>query len=145
LAEHMLILGRENVRRAGLHHCIRLERVDAKQMPYPDSSFGAVISNSIVHHIPEPAAVLAELVRVAAPGGTLFVRDLVRPTDDKMLQRLVTTYAGDGSDLQRKMFADSLLAALTLEEVRALVAALGFDGESVRQTADRHWTWSTRR
>ena len=41
-------------------------------------TFGAVMSNSIVHHIPEPASVLAEMVRVAAPGGLLFVRDLLR-------------------------------------------------------------------
>ena len=43
------------------------------------------------------------------------------------------------------MFADSLHAALTLDEVRALVAALGFDPAGVRQTTDRHWTWAARK
>src|SRR5262245_22713000 len=63
LADHMLALGRENVQRAGLDRRIRLERVDAKRMPYATGSFGGVISNSIIHHIPDPAAVFAEMAR----------------------------------------------------------------------------------
>src|SRR5689334_3574048 len=57
LAEHMLAAGRENVSRAGLDARVRLQRVDAKGLPFPDATFGSVISNSIVHHIPQPAAV----------------------------------------------------------------------------------------
>src|SRR5262245_53899915 len=34
LAEHMLRVGRENVRRAGLEARVRLERCDAKRLPY---------------------------------------------------------------------------------------------------------------
>src|SRR5579884_2973073 len=108
LAEQMLLVGRENVRRAGLAERIQLQRIDAKGLPFPDATFGAVISNSIVHHIPQPAAVLAEMVRVAAPGATLFVRDLLRPPDEMTLLRLVATYAGDANEHQRQMFADSL-------------------------------------
>jgi ubiquinone/menaquinone biosynthesis C-methylase UbiE len=145
LAEHMLRLGRDNVRRAGLTGRVRLERVDAKRLPYPDGSFAAVISNSIVHHIPEPGAVLAEMVRVAAAGGVLFVRDLLRPDDAAAVDRLVALHAAGANDHQRQMFADSLRAALTLDEVRALVAPLGFDPASVRQTTDRHWTWVGRK
>jgi hypothetical protein len=43
------------------------------------------------------------------------------------------------------MFADSLRAALTPAEVRALVAGLGIDPDTVRRTTDRHWTWVTRK
>lgn len=143
LAEHMLALGRENVRRAGLATRIRLERCDAKRMTFAASSFGAVISNSIVHHIPEPAGVLAEMVRLLQPGGLIFVRDLLRPADDAAVRHLVATYAGDANAHQQQMFDDSLRAALTLAEVRDLVAALGFDTRAVRQTSDRHWTWET--
>jgi ubiquinone/menaquinone biosynthesis C-methylase UbiE len=143
LAEHMLIVGRHNVRLAGLEERIRLERCDAKGLPYEGGSFGAVISNSIVHHIPQPAGVLAEMVRVAALGGVLFVRDLLRPVDDATVQRLVATYAGGANAHQRQMFEDSLRAALTLAEIRDMVSGLGYDGGQVRQTTDRHWTWQT--
>ena len=145
LAEHMLHLGRANVERAGLSARIQLQRVDAKGLPFPYTSFGAVISNSIVHHIPKPETVLAEMVRIVRPGGALFVRDLVRPTDEAALQHLVRTYAGDANEHQRQMFADSLRAALTLDEIRDMVVSLDFDAETVQMTSDRHWTWATRR
>jgi ubiquinone/menaquinone biosynthesis C-methylase UbiE len=141
LADHMLRLGRGNVSRAGLAERVRLERQDAKQLTYPSGSFGAVLSNSIVHHIPEPACVLAELVRVVVGGGLLFVRDLVRPEDDAAGRHLVQSYAGTANAHQQQMFEDSLRAALSLAEIRALVAKLGFEPETVRQTTDRHWTW----
>jgi ubiquinone/menaquinone biosynthesis C-methylase UbiE len=138
----MLAVGRENVRRAGLESRLRLERQDAKRMTYPDGSFAAVVSNSIVHHIPEPASVFAEMVRVAKPGGVLFVRDLLRPADDSTLRMLVDRYAAGANEHQRQMFADSLHAALALDEVRTIVGTLGFEAIGVRQTTDRHWTWA---
>ena len=104
--------------------------------------FAAVMSNSIVHHIPEPRSALAEAVRVAKPGGLLFFRDLLRPPDEATLSRLVETYAGGECDHARQMFADSLHAALTLDEIRDLVAGLGFDPATAQTTSDRHWTWS---
>jgi ubiquinone/menaquinone biosynthesis C-methylase UbiE len=113
-------------------------------LPFADGSFAAVISNSIVHHIPEPGKVLTEMIRVLRPGGALLVRDLLRPTDERTLEQLVATYAGEANAHQQQMFRDSLHAALTLGEVRELVAALGHDPAAVRQTTNRHWTWSTR-
>jgi ubiquinone/menaquinone biosynthesis C-methylase UbiE len=141
LAERMLALGRANVARAGLERRVRLEHCDAKRLPFADGAFGAVISNSIVHHIPEPQVVLQEMVRVLAPNGTLFVRDLLRPDSLAALRRLVEKHTPGANEHQKQMFADSLHAALRLDEFRALVAELGFDPAGVRQTTDRHWTW----
>jgi ubiquinone/menaquinone biosynthesis C-methylase UbiE len=140
-AAHMIALARENVRRAGFASRIKLEQVDAKGMPFPAGSFPAVMSNSIVHHIPDPQTVFAEIARVAAPGATIFVRDLLRPADAATLRHLVETYAGDANAHQKAMFAESLHAALTVAEVREVVAAIGFDPAGLRQTTDRHWTW----
>ncbi len=142
LAEHMLRVGEENIRRARLSERIRLQLCDAKGLPFTDATFDAVMSNSIVHHIPEPGGVLAEMVRVCRPGGLLFVRDLLRPWDDAAVARLVQTYAGDANAHQQKMFGDSLRAALTLHEIRDLVADLGIAADTVQQTSDRHWTWA---
>ncbi len=108
LAAEMLRLARENVARSGLAGRIVLERTDAKRLPHADARFAAVISNSIVHHVPEPRAVLAEAVRVVAPGGLLFVRDLARPLDDDEVRRLVATYASGANDHQRALFDASL-------------------------------------
>src|SRR5262249_34911684 len=146
LAEHMLRVGRENVGRASLTNRIDLVLCDAKQMAtIQDGMFGGVISNSIVHHIPEPRRVLAEMVRVVPPAGILFVRDLLRPPGSATLAWIVDQYAAGANDHQRQMFADSLHAALTLDEIRELVKELGFKPVTVQQTSDRHWTWSARR
>jgi ubiquinone/menaquinone biosynthesis C-methylase UbiE len=141
-AESMLTVGRQNVVKARLADRIELKAADAKALPFADRSFAAVMSNSIVHHIPEPGAVLTEMVRVLRPGGTVFVRDLLRPPDEPTLQHLVNEHAAGANHSQRQMFADSLRAALTLAEVRDLVATLGLDPAALRQTSDRHWTWS---
>lgn len=145
LAEHMLALGQRNVEHAGMTSRIRLDRCDAKTLPYSPGMFGAVISNSIIHHIPDPSICLAEMDRVAAAGAVLFVRDLLRPQDGATLDHLVRTHAGDANSHQQQMFRDSLHAALTLDELRERIARLGYDPTAVRQTTDRHWTWIARK
>ncbi len=143
LAAHMLQLAQRNVIRAGLTGMIKLEQVDAKSLPYAPGAFDAVISNSIIHHIPDPRAVFREMARVLRPAGILFVRDLLRPAAAATLDRLVTTYAGDGNDHQRQMFRESLHAALTLDEVRELLRDAGQPVAWASQTSDRHWTIAT--
>lgn len=98
LADHMLARARHNVERAGFAGRITIEKADAKHLSYPDGHFGAVISNSIIHHISDPAACLAEMHRVCAGSGFLFVRDLLRPDDEATLAHLVKTYAGNAND-----------------------------------------------
>ncbi len=143
LAVHMLDLARYQIEVNGLVERIMLDHIDAKSLPHDSDRFDVVMSNSIVHHIPEPAGVLAEAIRVVRSGGRLFFRDLLRPESDESVQQLVSTYAGDANDHQRQMFDDSLRAALSLDEIQNLIAELGYNPEEVQATSDRHWTWST--
>jgi ubiquinone/menaquinone biosynthesis C-methylase UbiE len=150
LAENMLALARRNVERAGFVDRIRLERRDAKATGWPDGAFDAVVSNSIVHHIPQPADALREMWRLVATGGVIFVRDLARPDSEAGLRELVAKHApvaaeGDPAATarslrQRKLFGASLRAALTVDEVADLVVLLGTPRNAVRRTSDRHWT-----
>jgi len=149
LASHMLALAGRNVTRAGLADRIVLARVDAKATGHDDGTYDAVVSNSIVHHIPEPAMVFREMWRLVRRGGALFVRDLERPADAGRVTELARTYApisaGDPEvralhERQHALLAASLHAALTAEEVRAMVAPLGIPASAVRTTSDRHWT-----
>jgi len=144
MAVSMLELARYNLERAGMTACIQLAHVDAKKLPYSARMFDAVISNSIVHHIPEPELMIREAIRVTKPGGALFFRDLLRPDSKQKLDGLVRLYAGDESAHARQMFADSLHAALSLQEIQAIVSEAGFVPETVLPTSDRHWTWSAR-
>jgi len=145
LAGPMLDLARRNVADAGLTDRIRFARGDAKNLPFPDGRFEAVVSNTSVHHIPDPAPALAEMTRLVAPGGTVMVRDLFRPVDEAALDALVALHAGSEPLFARALFRDSLLAALTLDEVRAVIRTIGLPEEGVSATSDRHWTWIYRR
>ena len=141
LAVSMLELARYNVEAGGMIERITLAQVDAKKMGYDRGAFDVVISNSIIHHIPEPLSCLREMVRVVAEDGLLFIRDLMRPEDTETLEELVVAYTGKESEYSQKLFRDSLHAALSLDEIRELVASLGFEPDSVKATSDRHWTW----
>lgn len=141
MAVHMLDLARFNIEVDGFTQRIFLQQIDAKDMLFESEMFDCVMSNSIIHHIPEPLAVLAESIRVTRPGGLLFFRDLLRPESGEEVAHLVSTYAGDENEHQRQMFDDSLRAALSLSEIRAMVSSLGFEAETVQATSDRHWTW----
>jgi ubiquinone/menaquinone biosynthesis C-methylase UbiE len=142
LAGPMLDLARRNVADASLTDRIRFARGDAKNLPFPDGRFEAVVSNTILHHIPDPAPALAEMARLVATGGTLMVRDLARPADEAELTALVERHASDEPLTARKLFRDSLHAALTLDEVRSVVRGLGLAEGAVEMTSDRHWTWT---
>lgn len=144
LADSMLALGARNVERAGLSHAISLLHADAKSLPHREGMFACVVSNSIVHHIPDPSPVFGELLRVLAPGGTLFVRDLLRPESDAAVRALVETYAAGETPRQRDLFEASLRAAFTLEEMRQIARSHGLPEGCVTQTSDRHWTLAWR-
>jgi ubiquinone/menaquinone biosynthesis C-methylase UbiE len=140
LATAMLLVAQRNLAAAQLSGSVRLVRSDCKRLNDPDGSYDAVMSNSIVHHIPEPISVFQECWRIVRPGGLLFVRDLARPPDEATLDRLVKTYAGAANQHGKQMFRDSLHAALSPEEASDLAAQVGIPHASVRMTSDRHWT-----
>lgn len=49
---------------------------EAERLPFPDESFGVVISNGVIDLVPDKDAVFAELRRVLAPGGRIQVADV---------------------------------------------------------------------
>lgn len=142
MAVSMLELARYNIEANSFNDIIQLAQIDAKAMIFESNMFDVVMSNSIIHHIPDPFGCVEEMVRVARPGAGIFVRDLVRPDDLATLDALVETYAGNESEYSRKLFRDSLHAALSLEEVQEMVEKVGFPKESVILSSDRHWTWA---
>jgi ubiquinone/menaquinone biosynthesis C-methylase UbiE len=147
LSATMLDQARINVADAGLSSRITCRQGDAKSLldVFGDSVFEAVVSNTIVHHIPDPAPVLEVMARLVAPGGTLMVRDLARPRTQDEVARLVALYASGESPEARALLEASFNAALTLEEIRTRISRLGVAGHDVRMTSDRHWTWTWRR
>lgn len=113
-------------------------QADAKAMRFGDGDFDAVFSNTILHHLPEPKPFLAEAWRVLRPGGVLLIRDLFRPDTDEAVEALVAEHCAGEPDDARQLFRQSLKAALTPDELRALVDELGWSNVQVTVDSDRH-------
>lgn len=141
-AVSMLEIAKINVAIEGFEHRIRLHHGDSKQLEFADNLFDAVISNSLLHHLPEPKTAIKEMVRVVRPGGHIFVRDLRRPDSNETVETLVNSYVGHEVSEAQQLFRQSLIAALTREELVDLVAQFGFKPETVQVTSDRHVTWA---
>lgn len=140
MAKSMLEIGRKNVDIAGLQQQIKLELADAKRLPYRDEQFDMVISNSLIHHLPEPLPFLQEIKRLMNPDGAILLRDLIRPESAEIINNLVESIGEEYDEHQKKLFRDSLYAAFTLDEVKALIQQAGLPDVKVYQSSDRHWT-----
>jgi ubiquinone/menaquinone biosynthesis C-methylase UbiE len=71
ISEGMLEVCVENGRRHGVE--LIPQAGDAEALPFADASFDLVIGHAFLHHLPDPAAALAEAYRVLVPGGTLVI------------------------------------------------------------------------
>lgn len=117
-----------------------LVEADACRLPFADCSFDIVLSNSLMHHLPEPVWCLREAARVLRPGGTLFVRDLFRPETEAEVERLVALHAGQEPAAQSQLLRQSLHAALTVQEIATCCRQIGELHLEVAASSDRHWT-----
>ncbi|WP_084174501.1 ArsR/SmtB family transcription factor [Afifella pfennigii] len=70
----MLSLARAHLERTGLSRA-QLRSGDALALPLPRGAFDLVVLHQVLHFLDDPAAAIAEAVRVLAPGGTLLIVD----------------------------------------------------------------------
>lgn len=140
LSRNMLLVGSKNVEEAGIGRRVVLQLVDAKELPYDGAHFDMVMSNSIVHHIPDPLPLLKEIKRVLKRGGALLIRDLLRPESVEAIEKLVQSVGPEYDGHQKMLFRDSLHASFTLDEVHSLANTAGLTDMHIYQSSDRHWT-----
>ncbi len=140
LAHSMLKIARKNVTQNNLENQIKIELRDGKNLSYLPHSFDVLISNSLIHHLPEPIPFLREIKKVVKTNGAILIRDLIRPNNEASLNEIVDKLGQDYDHHQKKLFADSLHAAFTLEEVKKLIKISGLNGLKVYQSSDIHWT-----
>jgi ubiquinone/menaquinone biosynthesis C-methylase UbiE len=140
MADSMLRIARAHAASRGHAARLDLQKHDGKAIDLGDARFDLVMSNSVVHHIPEPVALFREIARLVRPGGAVLVRDLARPASRRAARAIVERVAANDSPKQKKLFFDSLCAALTVDEVRALARQAGLGDLRVEMVSDRHWT-----
>lgn len=134
----MIRLAEEAVRAAGLTGCITL-RCERFQAVTLDEPADAAVSNSLLHHVPNPLQFWYELKRLVKPGSCVLVMDLLRPASPEEAQAIVDRYAEGEPAVLRRDFYNSLLAAFTEDEIAAQLAELNLSRLLIDVPDDRHW------
>lgn len=60
---------------------VELQVADGEHLPFESFSFDLSVTARTLHHTARPELLIAELVRVTKPGGTLLVADQLAPVD----------------------------------------------------------------
>lgn len=122
----------------GLRRRVRFIQGLVPDAPLPRARYDAIVSNSLLHHLHDPA-VLWRMIRArGAAGAPVLVMDLMRPASEAAAQALVDQYAAGEPEVLRRDFYNSLLAAFEPAEVREQLAAAGLAGLAVEEASDRH-------
>lgn len=138
-APSMLELARQNIisdEVAGQRIRLRCDFLPSAALPRAGYAF--VVSNSLLHHLADPAVMWQTVAQCAAPGAHVVVMDLARPASETAVDGLIETYALNEPDVLRRDFRNSLFAAYTVDEVEGQLQAAGLDDLGVRMVSDRH-------
>jgi ubiquinone/menaquinone biosynthesis C-methylase UbiE len=105
---------RANAAAEGVADRVEVETGDITRLPFPDASFDAIVSMTVVHNIPSRDArdqALRELVRVLRPGGRIALFDLLHASRyTEVLQAAGMKVQDLGYDLMWFLPCHSLLA-----------------------------------
>jgi len=137
-ARAMLDLARAAVDASGLAQQVQLIETRLGADSKLEGSFDAVVSNSLLHHLSDPAALWGAVWRHGVPGAPVMVMDLMRPESPEAAQAIVDEYSGDEPEVLRRDFYNSLCAAYRPDEVREQLREAGFEDMSCEAVSDRH-------
>jgi len=108
LANHMLSVGREKVRKRNLASVLSLQNGDAEDLPFADDSFHAVSIAFGIRNMSDVRRTLAGMLRVLKPNGRALILEFSLPTRQPLraaylfylrhfLPRLGAAVSGDAS------------------------------------------------
>lgn len=127
-----------HARHPGVRGRVRLLLGRLPDATLPESSYDVVLSNSLLHHLADPAVLWDSVRRWAAPGAAVFVMDLRRPRTRGEAARLADRHAAGEPAVLKRDFHHSLLAAFEPGEIRAQLRRAGLAHLRVEAVGDRH-------
>ena len=95
ISEDMLLMSRT---RCADQPWAEFQRADATNLPYPDDSFDAAVSTQVYEYVVDIPVALAELYRVARPGGRVVVLDtdygslVIYTEDEARMERVLSAW-----------------------------------------------------
>jgi ubiquinone/menaquinone biosynthesis C-methylase UbiE len=101
---------------------VHWQQGDILPLPFDDGAFCIVVTQASFHHFADPAAVLAEMIRVCQPGGRIAVNDMTfDPPQAAAFDRI------------EKLRDPSHVRVLTLAQLRGLGEAAGLEELTVQE------------
>ena len=89
------------------------------------AAFSMVVSNSLLHHLHEPAVLWQAVAQLAAPGAFVYIQDLRRPSSAEAVEALVVSQTEGAPEVLRRDYRVSLHAAFTVAEVEQQLQQAG--------------------
>ena len=129
LNEGMLAVAR--AASATVRPAIEWRQGNAAELPFPEGSFDAVLSQQMLQFAADPSAVLREMRRVLSPEGraaVLVCRPIAHSPDYVTLAGILGRHAGPEAEAMMR----SPFPAWTVDDLRALAAGAGLRDTRVR-------------
>lgn len=118
-------------RNRGWNLPVQFDISDAEQLAWESNYFDACRADRLLQHVPDPARVLSELVRVLKPGGRLVIMDrdwgmVSIDSSDQRVTRIVLDRAATGirnGSIGRRLYG--LFRRTGLKEIQVLTHCIG--------------------
>ena len=88
-------IARQRAERRGLADRFDYQQGEAQRLPFPDGTFDLVTCQTVLIHMPDPAAVIAEMKRVTRPGGLVMVAEPNNMTASLLLDSISSQASTD--------------------------------------------------
>jgi SAM-dependent methyltransferase len=96
--------------REGNYRSIEFKLAEIEDLPVEDGAVDCIISNCVINHSPDPAAVFREAYRLLKPGGRMAISDLV--IEGELSQEVRRSLAGSSACLAASLEKHAYLNAI---------------------------------
>ena len=137
-SEVMLDVARETAIKEAIDERLNFINVLLPEPPPVDCKYDLIFSNSVLHHLSNPALFWKSLVERSAEHSDVFVMDLIRPASRQEAEAMVQHYSAGEPDILRSDFYNSLLAAFEPEEIAEQLEQASLAHLQREVVSDRH-------
>ncbi len=120
LSPRMVEWAKETAKREGVLNRVEFKPADARQLPFDDASFDAVLCESVLAFVPDKAQAVGEFVRVCKPGGYVGLNETMWLAESVPLY-IVATLEGAGFGGARLMTVGEWRTVLQASRLQGVV------------------------
>lgn len=137
VSDPMIQFARKQVNKAGLEKQIKVVKGRLPELAL-ENNYDAILSKDLLHHLPNPMVFWDEVKHLAKGEAVIYVMDLFRPGSKEEARNIVESVSGNETPILKQDFYNSLLAAFTINEIKAQLCEDELNLE-VEKVSERHF------